>query len=102
MVNTIPPLRINRASRGTAPDQNMRIPSSRKILAAQAKLFLYSFRASIDCMLFRNVSLKAYTTVLLEAGLPCLNRIQRLRYVPTFSISLLHVYRPYRTIPLTQ
>ena len=51
MVKTIPPLMISLASRGTAPDQNVRIPSSLKIRAAQEKLFLYSFLASIDCML---------------------------------------------------
>ena len=51
MVKTIPPLIISLASRGTAPDQNVRIPSSLKIRAAQEKLFLYSFLASIDCML---------------------------------------------------
>lgn len=51
IVKTIPPLSINRANLGTAPDQNVRIPSSLKILAAQTKLFLYSFRACIDCIL---------------------------------------------------
>ena len=51
IVKTIPPLIISLASRGTAPDQNVRIPSSLKIRAAQEKLFLYSFLASIDCML---------------------------------------------------
>lgn len=51
IVNTIPPLMINLANRGTAPDQNVRTPSSRKIRAAHTKLFLYSFLASIDCML---------------------------------------------------
>lgn len=40
IVNTIPPLRISRARRGTAPDQKVKIPSSLKILAAQTKLFL--------------------------------------------------------------
>lgn len=51
IVKTIPPLIISLASRGTAPDQNVKIPSSLKIRAAQEKLFLYSFLASIDCML---------------------------------------------------
>ena len=51
MVNTIPPLRMRRPSLGTAPDQNVKMPSSLKILAAQAKLFLYKVRASIDCIL---------------------------------------------------
>jgi hypothetical protein len=40
MVNTIPPLSINRASLGTAPDQNVKMPSFLKIDAAHAKLFL--------------------------------------------------------------
>lgn len=51
MVNTIPPLSTSRANRGTAPDQNVRKPSSLNILAAQWKLFLYSCLASIDCIL---------------------------------------------------
>ena len=51
IVNTMPPLSTNRASRGRAPDQNVRNPSSLNILVAQTKLFLYSFRASIDCIL---------------------------------------------------
>ena len=53
IVKTIPPLNINRASRGTAPDQNVKTPSSLKILAAQEKLFLYSLLASIDCILYK-------------------------------------------------
>jgi hypothetical protein len=56
MVNTIPPLNISLASRGTAPDQNVRIPSSLNILAAQTKLFRYSFLDSIDCILVLTVS----------------------------------------------
>lgn len=52
IVNTIPPLKISLASLGTAPDQNVIMPSSLKIFAAQSKLFLYRLRASIDCMLF--------------------------------------------------
>lgn len=40
MVNTMPPLMINLASLGTAPDQKVSRPSSLKILAAQTKLFL--------------------------------------------------------------
>lgn len=51
IVKTIPPLIISLASRGTAPDQKVRSPSSLKIRAAQEKLFLYSFLASIDCIL---------------------------------------------------
>ena len=54
IVKTIPPLRINLASRGTAPDQKVKTPSSLNILAAQAKLLLYSLRASMDCMLLEN------------------------------------------------
>ena len=54
IVNTIPPLSISLANRGTAPDQNVKMPSFLKILAAQAKLFLYSFLASIDCILFNH------------------------------------------------
>ena len=50
MVNTIPPLSVSLTSRGRAPDQKVRTPSSRKILAAQTKLFLYSDRAEIDCI----------------------------------------------------
>ena len=55
IVNTIPPLSINLARRGTAPDQKVIILSCLKIFAAQTKLFLYSFRASIDCILLANV-----------------------------------------------
>lgn len=51
MVNTIPPLKISLANRGTAPDQNVKTPSSLNIFDAQTKLFLYSFLASIDCIL---------------------------------------------------
>ena len=51
IVNTIPPLRISLANRGTAPDQKVITPSCLKIFATQTKLFLYSFRASIDCIL---------------------------------------------------
>ena len=54
MVNTMPPLSTNRASRGTAPDQKVRTPSSLNIRAAQTKLFLYSLLASIDCILILN------------------------------------------------
>lgn len=46
----MPPLRINLANLGTAPDQKVNIPSSLNILVAQTKLFLYSFRASMDCI----------------------------------------------------
>ena len=56
MVKTIPPLMISRAKRGTAPDQNVRTPSSLKILEAQTKLFLYSFLASMDCILARGLA----------------------------------------------
>ena len=52
IVKTIPPLNINLASRGTAPDQNVLTPSFLSILAAHVKLFLYSDRASMDCILF--------------------------------------------------
>lgn len=51
IVNTIPPLKISLANRGTAPDQKVKTPSFLKILAAQTRLFLYSFLASIDCIL---------------------------------------------------
>ena len=51
IVNTIPPLMISRANLGSAPDQKVKTPSCLKIRAAQAKLFLYSLRASIDCIL---------------------------------------------------
>lgn len=80
IVNTIPPLSISRAKRGTAPDQNVIIPSSLNILAAQTKLFLYSFGASIDCML---AALSQYRCSRLRsrAGSPGLDRIQRLRYI---------------------
>jgi hypothetical protein len=57
MVNTIPPLRIKRPNRGSAPDQKVSTPSSLKILAAHWKLFLYRLRASIDCILFHSVSI---------------------------------------------
>lgn len=56
MVKTMPPLSISLASRGTAPDQNVKIPSSLKIRAAQLKLFLYSCDASIDCIRVLTVS----------------------------------------------
>ena len=72
IVNTIPPLSINLAKRGTAPDQKVKSPSSRNILAAQLKLFLYSLRASIDCILNpmssgRNLRTQSQLTV----SLPC-------------------------------
>lgn len=51
MVKTMPPLNISLASRGTAPDQSVKKPSFFTILVAHSKLFLYSFRASIDCIL---------------------------------------------------
>lgn len=51
MVKTMPPLSINLANRGTAPDQRVKKPSFFTILVAHSKLFLYSFRASIDCIL---------------------------------------------------
>ena len=51
MVKTMPPLNISLASRGTAPDQRVKKPSFFTILVAHSKLFLYSFRASIDCIL---------------------------------------------------
>ena len=51
MVNTIPPLSTSLASLGRAPDQKVKIPSSLKMRAAQTRLFLYSLRASIDCIL---------------------------------------------------
>lgn len=56
MVKTMPPLNINRANRGTAPDQKVRSPSSFQILAMQWKLFLYSAFAWIDCILVLTVS----------------------------------------------
>lgn len=51
MVKTIPPLSISLANLGTAPDQKVKTPSFLNIFAAHAKLFLYSFLASIDCIL---------------------------------------------------
>ena len=51
IVKTIPPLSTNLASRGTAPDQKVKTPSDLNIFAAHTKLFLYSFRASMDCIL---------------------------------------------------
>lgn len=53
-MNTMPPLKTSLASRGTAPDQNVKMPSSLNIRVAQAKLFLYSFLASMDCILYWN------------------------------------------------
>ena len=41
------------ASRGTAPDQRVKKPSLFTIFVAHSKLCLYSFRASIDCILPR-------------------------------------------------
>lgn len=67
MVNTIPPLSTSRASRGTAPDQNVRIPSSLNIREAQTKLFLYSLLASIDCILIQGQH-PARSIPVLEAG----------------------------------
>ena len=52
IVNTMPPLNTNLTSLGTAPDQNVKMPSFLNIFAAQTKLFLYSLLASIDCILF--------------------------------------------------
>ena len=51
MVNTMPPLSMSLASRGTAPDQRVKKPSLLTIFVAHSKLCLYSFRASIDCIL---------------------------------------------------
>lgn len=51
MVNTMPPLSISRASLGKAPDQKVRMPSSLKMRVAHTRLFRYSVRASMDCML---------------------------------------------------
>ena len=51
MVNTIPPLSISLASLGKAPDQKVNMPSSLKMRVAHTKLFRYSVRASMDCML---------------------------------------------------
>lgn len=51
MVKTMPPLRMSRPSRGTAPDQKVKTPSSLNILTTQSRLFLYRARASIDCIL---------------------------------------------------
>jgi len=56
MVNTMPPLNIRRASRGTAPDQNVKKPSSLKMREAQLKLFRYRCFDSIDCILVLTVS----------------------------------------------
>jgi len=80
IVNTIPPLKISRANLGTAPDQKVRIPSSLKILAAQTKLFLYSFRASIDCILCP-VSEASSTQSLSKSPVPGFDGIQGLRDV---------------------
>ena len=55
-MNTIPPLKISLPSRGNAPDQKVRMPSSLKMRAAQFKLLLYSDLASIDCILVLTVS----------------------------------------------
>ena len=41
------------ASRGTAPDQRVKKPSLLTIFVAHSKLCLYSFLASIDCILCR-------------------------------------------------
>ena len=53
MVKTMPPLSMSLASRGTAPDQRVKKPSLLTIFVAHSKLCLYSFRASIDCILSR-------------------------------------------------
>lgn len=80
MVNTIPPLKIRRAKRGTAPDQKVRTPSSLNIRAAQTKLFLYSARASIDCILREIISATKHNS-LSNSDSPSLDRIQRHRHV---------------------
>jgi hypothetical protein len=72
MVKTIPPLRIRRPKRGTAPDQKVSTPSSLKILAAHWKLFLYRLRASIDCILS---SLSAKMQSRMPLFVPCLDRV---------------------------
>jgi len=51
IVKTMPPLSDNLTKRGTAPDQNASMLSSRIIRVAQWNVFLYSARASIDCIL---------------------------------------------------
>ena len=83
-MKTIPPLSINRAKRGTAPDQKVKTPSSLNILAAHTKLFLYSFLASIDCIL--SVCQWWHITKHLLT-LPGLNNIQRLSDI-SFTVSL--------------
>ena len=78
IVNTMPPLSISLASRGTAPDQNVKMPSFLKILAAQAKLFLYSFLASIDCILFHGQLVQFTRETYRTNYIPGLNDVQRL------------------------
>lgn len=56
IVNTMPPLNTNRPRRGKAPAQKVNNPSSLKIFAAHAKLFLYSFADPSDCMRVLTVS----------------------------------------------
>ena len=84
IVKTIPPLNINRANRGTAPDQNVKMPSSLKILTAQEKLFLYSLLASIDCILHK---IRTLALNRISVKLPCLDGVQRLSNVSVYSQS---------------
>ena len=65
MVNTIPPLSTSRANLGSAPDQNVKIPSSLKMRVAHTKLFLYSFRASMDCMLCKVMIVSTFASLAL-------------------------------------
>lgn len=57
IVNTMPPLSINRPNLGRAPAQNVLIPSSLNMRDAQTKLFLYSLLASSDCIRVLMVSM---------------------------------------------
>lgn len=50
-VKTIPPESTRRARRGVAPRQKARIPSSRRVTAAQLKVLRYLVRASSVCIL---------------------------------------------------
>lgn len=82
MVNTMPPLIINRASRGRAPLQKVSTPSFLKINAAQWKLFLYRFRASMLCILVLIVSSGCVTYTVMRPAMPPMPKVAK---VPSFS-----------------
>lgn len=93
IVNTMPPLMISLPSRGTAPDQKVKIPSSLNIRTAHMKLFLYSFLASIDCILPKgqpSLFTGFWTShLVLITSKGCVANLPKVRYTSTVRIARL-------------